>query len=162
MRLTQSSGCSCSCASRRGRDRRRPWSTYRAMHMSEYACCHNGRQFCVVRMSCHWLPALRILSACYRRHSKIVTLHILQETIDNTGKRDALEIVYMKFFAYNGCAEGSFHHAVGCVILPAGACVVCSSTPADACYVSAARTGHLVSSQPGRLERMTGTVASAM
>jgi hypothetical protein len=26
----------------------------------------------------------------------------LQETVDNTGKRDALEIVYMKFFAYNG------------------------------------------------------------
>jgi uncharacterized membrane protein YgcG len=26
----------------------------------------------------------------------------VRETIDNTGKRDALEIVYMKFFAYNG------------------------------------------------------------
>lgn len=27
---------------------------------------------------------------------------LLQETVDQAGKRDALEIVYMKFFAYNG------------------------------------------------------------
>jgi hypothetical protein len=46
-------------------------------------------------------------SAHHGRISKGATwgLHVLQETIDNTGKRDALEIVYMKFFAYNGCAR---------------------------------------------------------
>lgn len=38
------------------------------------------------------------------RRSLATNSHFVQETIDNTGKRDALEIVYMKFFAYNGCA----------------------------------------------------------
>ena len=72
---------------------------------------------CAARAAC---PCPRGLSSCVCRALQVPLYAHVRETLDQRGQRDSVEIVYMKFFAYNGAYRVPIHGSATPHVSPQG------------------------------------------